>query len=451
MVLGIEIEGNAIVDRNPATGEVIERVPCTPLDEIPSIVKKSQIAQPVWFNTPLLERVETLKKALAALKVSEICKQISEEVGKLKIESEEEMSSAMDQNTLFNLIMEANSDVKKGSSTLVRDPHGVVVIFSPWNFPVSDLLMLALPALGAGNAIIVKPSEATPLVGKLVVDAFQSVLPDGVVQLVQGGSYLEETLVKCDGVGMIAMTGSIESGRNILKLCASDLKKVVLELGGKDSMVIFAETPNPDKAVQDAVLFSLYNSGQVSGAIERIYVDKSIKDFFEQKVIEMAKNFSEVAPLITSHQKQRVEAQVKEAIDLGACLLYQSDVTATSDCFYPITVLTNVKHSMTIAQEETFGPVICIMSFDGTEDNAVDLVNDCQYGFGCHIYTLDKIKAKRMARKIKAGQIGINCYSMLYAASGCPWVGHKKSGYGFVSGIEGLQQFSLPKSIVLGR
>jgi len=453
------IRDNKLLDMDPSTGKLIELVDCTPLTEIPSIIENSLNAQKIWSEMPLLERIHQLKKCTSALPYDRLCEMISKEMGKVELESKEEMSCALDQDKLFEQIMKANSDEVFTGSTVVREPHGVVLLVTPWNFPVSEMLLLALPALGAGNSIIVKPSEFTPVVGKLVVEALQSVLPEGVVQLVQGGETIIEKLVKSNGVSMVAMTESFGStGKKILQNCACNLKRVVLELGGKDPMIIFKNVLSIEKAAQDAVLFSIYNSGQVCCAIERIYVEESIEEEFLESVLEHVEDFSiggdtnyQIGPLVSSAHKMHVESQVNEAIGQGAKLLYQCEINVPyQECFYPLTVLSNVSQSMDIFQKETYGPVICIASFDGTEEKAIELANDSQYGMASYIYTSDLIKAKRIAKKIKTGQVGINCYSLIHSSPGCPWVGHKQSGYGFHTGIEGLRQFSLPKSIVFG-
>ena len=467
MVQGVEIKDNQIINRNPATGETINKIPCTKLQDIESIIKRSQHAQQnVWSILPLQERLSILKKALEeslSPKKEELAITITKEMGKVKSESLEEVSLALDQDELFKLLQEANEDeIINDSCTIVRDAHGVVVVLSPWNFPVLEILLLVLPALAAGNTVIVKPSEVTPTCGEMIVTGLASLLPKDVIQLTQGDGTVGAALVQADGVNMVAMTGSSDTGRKIVSSCSSTLKRVILELGGKDPMIVFSDA-DMSKAVSDAVTYSLYNTGQVCCAVERIYVEESIKDEFEEKVVQLAKEYtvgnglndaSKVGPMVSKMQFDIVNNHINKTISEGGKLLYQSNIPKKQDnddnnvYYCPVTVITDLNQQMTIQRNETFGPIIAISSFSGEENDAVNLANDTEYGLTSYVYTSDKDKAKRVALKIKSGQVGINCYSPEYASTKCPWVGHKGSGYGYHSGLDGLRQFSLPKSLV---
>ena len=295
----------------------------------------------------------------------------------------------------------------------------------------------------AGNAVIVKPSEHTPLSGAMYCAALASTLPEGVLQVVQGDGTVGEQLVSSDDVHMVAMTGSTATGKRIMKNCATSLKRLVLELGGKDPMIVFADA-DLDVAARDAVTNSLANAGQVCCSIERLYVEKSVQVEFEQKVVEIARIHKvgmpmeegvTVGPLVSRMQLEHVKRQVKESMEDGATMLYESaiptaiDTTTTNmDCeiqhggnFHPITVLGNLQQSMSIQKVETFGPIIAISTFDGSEEDAITLANDTEYGLTACVYTADLEKASRVARRIRAGQVGINCYSADEAHLKCPW------------------------------
>lgn len=288
--------------------------------------------------------------------------------------------------------------------------------------------MLALPALGAGNTVIVKPSEVAPRSGAMFVNALASALPDGVLQVVQGDGSVGEQLVSSDDVHMIAMTGSSATGKRIMEKSAKNLKRLVLELGGKDPMVVFADA-DLDKAAEDAVANSVFNAGQVCCAVERIYIEQSVKSEFEQKVVELAKKHKvgdgaesgvTMGPMVSQMQLEIVKQQVQDSIAHGATKLYESDVPAGGN-YFPVTVLTDLTQDMLIQRAETFGPVVALSTFDGTEVEAVKLANDTEYGLASYVYTQDLVKASRVARKIKAGQVGINCYSLIAAQLKCPW------------------------------
>mmetsp|Transcript_18084 Transcript_18084/g.24872 ORF Transcript_18084/g.24872 Transcript_18084/m.24872 type:complete len:473 (-) Transcript_18084:200-1618(-) len=468
MVQGVKIsEDGYIINTNPATNEEISRIRTSTQSDIDETIQKANKAQIVWSATPLSQRITLLKKACHVFEQikSKLSAKITEEMGKPIAEAEDEVKAMINKDAFLDLIEKANKDEKLGSSVVVRDALGVVALISPWNFPAGEIPLLALPALAAGNAVIVKPSEVAPECGAMVVETFASVLPPDTIQLLQGDGTVGSKIVQSNGVHMVAMTGSSATGRKIMENCAPGLKRLVLELGGKDPMVVFADA-DVDKAAKDAVTFSLFNTGQVCCAVERVYVEHSIQEKFEQKVVEAAKEWvvgdgknreNKVGPMVSALQRDHVKAQVDDALDHGAKMLYQGsipDASATTENgdekgnYYPVTVLSGLKQDMCIQQAETFGPVVAIASFDGSEDEAVHLANDSDYGLAGYVYSTDLDKAGRVARKMRSGQVGINCYSLLEADIACPWVGHKSSGFGYHSGMEGFKQFSVPKSLV---
>jgi len=305
----------------------------------------------------------------------------------------------------------------------------VVAIMSPWNFPVDEVLLLALPSLASGNAVIVKPSEVVPETGALLVATLQSVLPTGILQVAQGDGAVGKQLVSHPDVHMVAMTGSSATGQKILQTAAPQLKRVVLEMGGKDPMIVF-EDADLEKAAHDAVKYSLCNSGQVCCSIERIYVAESIYDQFQQVAQTCAAEYKvgngmdpdvKVGPLVSNLQRDQVKEQVEDAIAKGAKLLHQSTVPESKGSFYPVTVLSDVNEEMSVFTKETFGPVVSITKFDGSEAEGIRLANKTEYGLGSCVYTKDMEKAKRVAAGIGAGQVGVNCYALDNMDVHCPW------------------------------
>jgi acyl-CoA reductase-like NAD-dependent aldehyde dehydrogenase len=510
MPQGIVIDptDNCLLNRNPATGELISRVQCTSVEEMEEMIQRSKVALESWSQCSSSERVSMLTEGL--LKMEEYREQlvdlIIKEMGKPIAEANEEMDGAIQKKGEYmKLLLQAQSSEKHGTSLVVRQPYGVVVVLSPWNFPVDEILLLTLPALAAGNTVIVKPSEVTPECGAiLVTKCLASVLPPNVIQLVQGdGTVVGPYLVSHPMVDMIAMTGSSSTGKAILASASRTLKRVVLELGGKDAMIVFADA-DLDKAARDAVDCSLSNAGQVCCSVERIFVEESIVEQFQGNVLDYVQTFRvgngmdptvQVGPLVSQMQWDHVKSHVDSAIQQGAKLLYQSEIPpndSSNSFFFPITVLSNVTRDMTIYREETFGPVICITTFDGTEQSAIQLANDTVYGLSGSVYTSNSEKAQRVASQMKCGQVGVNCYAIANMHVACPWyvrydtslcyrrrrlcqsrvrvrlciytippirlqfmksyifrVGHKHSGYGYHSGIQGFHQFSIPKTIVL--
>lgn len=468
MVQGVLIENGVIQNLNPATGELIEpTVSETSPEQLQAIISKANTAQVGWSQKTLDERVAAIREGLIAIEplADKLAATITEEMGKVTAEAKAEVSNALAlKGEWLDSVKEANKDVHlgggeegKAESVIIRDPLGVVAVISPWNFPAGEIPFLALPALVAGNAVIVKPSEVTPLTGEMYCSALASALPDGVLQIVQGDGKVGEQLVVSDDIHMVAMTGSTATGKRIMEACSRKLKRLVLELGGKDPMIVFKDA-DLDKAANDAVAKSLSNCGQVCCAVERLYVDESIQQEFEQKVVDIAKNWkvgnpndaqTSVGPMVSQVQRDNVSKQVEASIKEGAKVLYQSEYPNEANSnYYPVTVLSSLRQGMSIQTLETFGPVIALSTFDGTEESAVTLANDTDYGLASYVYTTDLKKGARVARKIRSGQVGINCDSLAEAQPGCPWVGHKHSGFGSHSGADGFRSFSVPKSLV---
>lgn len=465
MVQGVVIEEGKLVDVSPRTGEVVARVPVSSEAEVVAAVAAARAAQVEWALRPLAERVALLKRAIkegvghggSEERLKELAELMTREMGKLEGEAREEAEGVADKDELLELVEEANADVVvgNGKAVITREPHGVVGVLSPWNFGFDEPLLLALPALAAGNAVVVKPSEVTPLCGAAVVEGMQAVLPKGLVGLVQGDGSVGAVLV--DAVDMVAMTGSSATGVKILEKSAKDLKRVVLELGGKDPMVLL-DTADLDLAAKDAVAFSVMNAGQVCCAIERVYCPASLASVFEAKVLDEAKSYDPrsgtLAPLVSKVQKDIVTRHVEEAVAAGArCLLGGPEAAKALDadmppgsCYVPVTVLADVPHDAN--REETFGPVVAITPYDDL-DVAVGMANDTRYGLSACVYG-DKSAATAVAKRLKAGQVGVNAWPLAVAPLQCPWVGHKHSGYGYHSGFDGWRQFSTPKSIIQG-
>lgn len=456
------MENGHLVDVDPATGEVIARVKCATAEDVAAAVAAARAAQPAWHAVALAERIRRLKVACAALKAEEeeLAQLITQEMGKVIAEARAEADGCGGKAAFLDLVEQANQPerIEEAGTTawIVRQPMGVVAVLSPWNFPAGEIMFLALPALAAGNTVVIKPSEVTPLVGARVVKALQEALPAGTVQLLQGDGTVGAALVG-SAVDMVAMTGSSATGRRIMAASAEGLKRLVLELGGKDPMVVFADA-DLEKAAADAVAYSLMNCGQVCCSVERVYVAREVKAAFEARCADLARQWVagpgsvegvRLGPMVSTIQRALVEQHVTEAVQAGARILCEGPVPSeTKGTFYPATVLTDVRPEMRIAVEETFGPVVTIMEFDGSEEEAVRLSNATDYGLSACVYSGDLPKAARVAGKINAGQVGVNAYPMMVSPSRCPWVGAKGSGYGYHSGFDGWRQFSTPQSII---
>ena len=355
------------------------------------MIQGSAKAQGEWILMSLEDRIELLRQGLKEIaKIADaFVYLIVNEMGKPVAEAREEMQWAVGKDPFLDLLFESLQPQTHGNCTIVRDPFGVVAIMSPWNFPVDEILLLALPSLASGNTVIVKPSEVVPETGALLVKTLQTVLPHNVIQIAQGDGAVGKQLVSHPDIQMVAMTGSTQTGQKILAAAAPTMKRVVLEMGGKDPVIVFDDA-DVEKAANDAVYYSLFNAGQVCCSFERIYVAESIYDQFKITATKYAAEYKvgngmdpdvKVGPLVSSLQRDEVKLQVEDAISKGAQLLHQSSTPeGTQGYFYPVTVLADVTDDMLLFSKETFGPVVSITKFDGSEAEGIRLANGSEIG-----------------------------------------------------------------------
>lgn len=434
---------------NPATGEVVGTVPITPIDEVSGVVAKARTAQPAWNALGLEGRLELMRPIADRLieKSSEIGKLITAEMGKSTPEAQGEASYGASQFagevvSAFEAFQPEEIADDNTRSILYRDPLGVSAAITPWNFPMLMPQQCIAPSLMAGNCVIFKPSEETPLVGKAYADILNEFLPEDVLQVIQGADEQGKALVASD-INLVAFTGSREVGSKILTACAPELKRVVLELGGKDALIVLDDA-DLEAAASFAVQNSFRNSGQVCVSTERIYVEDSIADEFENLVVEKTKEWKQgdptddsvkIGPMVSSIQRDIVLAQLDQALKDGAVLRYGG---STHDNYIEPTVLTGCSHDMQIMHDETFGPICCIQRFTG-DAQAIALANETPYGLGGAVYGETK-HAVDVARHLTPGMVGIN--KGCGGAEGTPWVGACQSGYGYHSGRDGHRQFT---------
>ena len=450
---------NSIQNLNPSTGELIAEIPCAGAEEVRAAVARARAAQPAWEALGLKERCRILSGIADGLAehADELADLATREMGKLRGDAKGEvMGFAKMVTKELEEVREALAPqtftTKSNVTELVRVPHGVVAAITPWNFPVGMPLQILGPALAAGNTVVFKPSEHVPLTGQRIAEIIQGCVPKDVLVLVHGAGETGAELVAAE-IDMIGFVGSRETGVRIMESAAQGLKRLVLELGGKDPMVVFADA-DLDAAADCAVRHSLRNTGQVCCAVERVYVESSVAEEFEAKVTALAATWShgdgfaedsKMGPLVSEEQRAKVVAQVDSAVEGGARLVMGGSCPDGPGWFYPATVLADVGEDQRISREETFGPVVSLSIFDGTEEEAVRLANDTPYGLGANVFTGDAERGARVAARMQAGQVGINQY--LGGAPGTPWVGARQSGFGFLGGPEGHRQFTWPKSI----
>lgn len=332
------------------------------------------------------------------------------------------------------------------TSRVVYKPLGVVGIISPWNFPWATPLDEVVMALMAGNAVVVKPSELTPLTALKLAEVFQRAgLPEGLLTVVTGDGSTGTALVKA-GVDKIMFTGSVATGKRVAALAAETLTSVVLELGGKDPMIVLADA-DLENAARGAIWGAFANSGQCCASVERCYVHESIAaEFIELVVAETkklkqnigCKDGTDIGAMSSAGQLQIVEAHVNDAVKRGARILTGGRrPLGLSGWFYEPTVLTDVDQRMLVMSEETFGPLLPIMTFK-TEDEAVELANDSVFGLTASIWTKDIGRGRRMADRIEAGTVMVNEVVYTHGVAQTPWGGVKQSGFGRTHGRLGL-------------
>ncbi len=452
---------------NPATREKIADVPITPPEEVSAAVSRARQAFQIWRQFSVAQRARYLYAARDWIvdHQDEVIETICSETGKPRTEAlVAEVLYCCDllgfyaKNSERYLKDELRSPhlLKTKRVFVVYQPLGVVGVISPWNYPFTLTLGDVVPALMAGNAVILKPSEYTPLSGLLVERLFREVgLPENVLQTLCGYGDTGAALVDhCDG---IAFTGSVATGKKVAERAAQRLIPVLLELGGKDPMIVLKDA-DLERAANACVWGALSNAGQMCMSVERVYVEAPVYDEFVRRVVEKVKGlrqgserrFGEVdiGPLTMPKQLETVERHVRDAVEKGAQILIGGK--RKDGLFYEPTVLVNVDHSMQIMREETFGPVIPIMKVHSAEE-ALQLANDSIYGLAASVFTKDTALGVKLARRIEAGNVCVNDCITNFAILEAPYGGVKQSGLGRRHGEWGLRQFTWPQTVVVDR
>jgi acyl-CoA reductase-like NAD-dependent aldehyde dehydrogenase len=447
-----------LMSYNPATGEVVGEVPVTSAAVVAGIVARARGAQPAWDALGLEGRAALLKRTQAIFQARTQVhgELITTEMGKpIKEGVFEAKSLAWGLDRELDEIVEAlGPEVVtdgRARSTVFHDPLGVVGAITPWNFPMSMPSWMLIPSLAAGNTVVFKPSEETPLCGQAFADTLNEVLPEDVLLVVHGADEQGKAIVR-SSVDMIAFTGSREAGKHILREASGTLKRVVLELGGKDPLIVLDDA-DLEEAAKFAAANSFRNAGQVCISTERIFVLDSVADRFEKALAGIAAAMkvgpgidgSDVGPMVNARQRDHVLKQVDAAVERGAKVLAGGE--GHRDNYVMPTVLTQVSDDMDIAREETFGPVACVTRVKSV-DEAVRRANDTEFGLGAVVFGGDEEKASLVARRLTAGMIGVN--RAVGGAAGTPWVGARQSGFGFHKSKDGHRQFTQTRVVTRG-
>jgi len=471
-VLPFSTENEQIVSYNPATGEEIGRVPQASGESVRAAMERSRAAYSHWRQTSFDERRRLIMRARDVIlsEVDEIARLISKESGKPLGEAiSMEIAPVLDLMQYFARNAEKLLGPRKlkiglygllgRSSKIVYQPLGVVGIIPAWNYPFSIPLGEAAMALMAGNAVVIKPSELTPFVGLKIGEIFERAnAPKDLIQIVTGAGEAGAALVDA-APDKIMFTGSVATGKKIAAAAAKNLTSVVLELGGKDPMVVFADA-NLHLAADAAIWGAFCNAGQSCSSVERLYIEESVAEKFTQMLVDRTKRLKQglgtaedtsIGAMSSERQLKLVDEHVEEFRRDGAKVLTGGKRNPKLDgLFYEPTVISNVRNDMRAMQEETFGPTLPVGTFQ-SEDEAVSLANDSEFGLTASVWTKDLKKGKRIAERIEAGSVTVNEVLYTHGIGQTPWGGFKNSGRGRTHGLEGLMELVQPQHIHINR
>ncbi|MGL1932316.1 MAG: aldehyde dehydrogenase family protein [Desulfotalea sp.] len=434
-----------IISYDPSNGNNLGELQTANKEQIKNIVQKAKMAAAKWKSLTLETRLETIQKAYSAAESSlhSLAELLSQEMGKdIGRATGEVQGTIWGGPYMANSALEALRSKSTDGATIEYGPLGVAVIISPWNYPLAMANNLIIPALMAGNSVIWKPSEETSLIAQAFFDIIHKAFPENLLQIVHGNGEQGRMLVESD-INVIGFTGSQATGRSIMEKAAPSLKRLIMELGGNDPMIVLKDA-NLQSAARFAVASSFENAGQMCISTERIYVAEEVAAPFEQYVTEIAAQYKvgpwnmngvNIGPIINEKQHAKIVEHIKDAVEKKVRVLYGG--LEQSNPYITPTVLADMTTEMRIEQEETFGPVICISSFSDIEE-AITRANNSTYGLGAVVFGNDG--ARKVADRLEAGMIGIN--QGVGGGGDIPWVGAKQSGFGFHGSAEGHRQFA---------
>ncbi|MCX6389193.1 MAG: aldehyde dehydrogenase family protein [Actinomycetes bacterium] len=458
-----------IAVENPATGEIIATVPNRSASELAEMAARGRAVQPGWEALGFDGRAEVLtrsqkwlidnQKRIIETIVSETGKayedallaEIGYTAGAFKFWAKNAPEYLADER------IRSASPFVKGRKLVVRyAPVGLVGVIGPWNFPLTNSFGDCIPALAAGNSVILKPSEVTPLTSMLLAEGMRECgLPEDVLQIATGDGTTGAALVEL--VDFVMFTGSTATGRKVLAEAAKTLTPVGLELGGNDPMIVLADA-DVDRAANSAAYYAMNNAGQICISVERVYVEAPIYDEFVAKVTENVRGLRQEAPtgpgtidvgaVIFPPQLAIVQDHIKDAVDKGAKVLVGGGSRSDGGRFIEPTVLVDVDHTMACMREETFGPTLPIMKVESA-DEAIRLANDSFYGLQASVYSKDLDKAEAVARRIEAGSVCVNDCQVNYTALELPMGGWKDSGLGVRHGAGGIRKYTRSQTILV--
>jgi succinate-semialdehyde dehydrogenase/glutarate-semialdehyde dehydrogenase len=453
---------------NPATGEVLAQIERTPASLLPEIVSHARVAQHEWAKLPVRDRCtkfRVLREQIMASR-NELADAVVRESGKPRVEalfadifvaldSAEYWSRNAASALRMRRVPHHSTAAKAKSGYLTYDPIGVIAIISSWNYPLAIPLSQIIPAVVAGNAVVCKTSDFTPQCGALIEKLFiDAGFPKGLVTIVQGGGEVGQALIDA-APDKVMFTGSVATGQRVAEACAKKLIPSVLELGGKDAMIVLADA-NLEVASSAAVWGSYTNCGQVCLSVERLFVEQAAAEEFTELCVEKTKKLrigpgsdptTDVGPLIRPHHVQRMSDLVRDAVSRGAKVLCGGNARPElGHNFFEPTVIAGVDSSMKLFQEETFGPIMTIQAVTDSKE-AIALANDSQFALAASIWTSNKTRGMALAAELRAGAVMVNDAISYFGIAEAPHGGCGASGWGRTHGQAGLLEMVQMKYI----
>jgi acyl-CoA reductase-like NAD-dependent aldehyde dehydrogenase len=455
-------EGAPLAVENPATEETVTEVRGPSPEQLDAAIEGAREAARGWAATPAVERAELLHEVATRMRArtDELARAMTLEGGKPLIENSDEVGwtaaafdyyAEMGRNFAGRVIPSIESTQL---ALVVKEPLGVWGCIVPWNYPLLLLAWKLAPALAAGNAVVAKPSELTPVSTLMLADCFAG-LPAGVVNLVAGAGDVGASIVEDERVDGVAFTGSVATGKRVAAACAQRVARMNLEMGGKDPFIVCADVAaDVEVAAKGGAWAAYLNAGQVCTSAERFYVAREVYDDFLDAFVSQARELrvgdpldptTDVGPMVSANQRSKVEAQLEAAVAAGAELVVGGDRAGQErGHFFAPAVVTGAPAETELLREETFGPVAPIVPV-ASLDEAIELANATPYGLGANVYTRDLETAVRCLREIRAGTVWIN--DPLTDNDAGPFGGFKQSGFGRELGQEGLEAFQETKHV----
>src|SRR5436190_1977604 len=460
-----------IAVENPATGQTIGHVPDMSPSEVGRLVEQARAAQPAWAEMGFEARAKVFYRARKWLvdNRERVARTIVEETGKTR-------EDAMLAEVLFiadsfgywaksapkhlkDEKVRSHSPFMLGRKLMIRyQPRGVIGVIGPWNYPLTNCFGDGIAALAAGNAVVFKPSEITPMSTMLMQECMREAgLPDGVMQVATGRGASGAALI--EHVDYVMFTGSVATGKKVAAEAAKSLTPHSLELGGKDPMIVLQDA-DLERAANGAVFWSMANGGQICQAVERVYVEEPIYDEFVSKVVEKTRALRQGVPgapgsvdvgaVTFENQIDIMEDHMKDAVDKGAKVLVGGKRREGTGRFFEPTVVVDVNHDMKLMQDETFGPILPVMKVHD-EAEALRLANDSRYGLNSSVWTKDLQKGERIASQVQAGSTCVNDAVANYGAQELPFGGVKESGIGVRHSAAGIRKYCQAHAIMVAR